>query len=185
METTGTTATRCACGRRMRPERAARVGACATCEGTGDGRARERGARFTLSDPQTPFRIAPDAARAVWGAAGVYGDAQRPCEHRGVCRHAPRTDVGIAYVWNARRGAYDYTPVGVTTPIPTHTRDRTPHARTAIGRRGGVCERCDKSRDEHPATCNYRPRIDAIAGDARAFVVDDVAAYVAAFRARA
>jgi hypothetical protein len=170
---------RCACGRRVRAERWARVGMCATCERVGDGRAAARTSDAARSDR-------PADARILWGACGVYGDAQRPCAHRGVCRHAPRTDVGIAYVWNARRGAYDYTPVGQTVPIPTHKHDATPHVRSYIGARAGVCERCDLLPEAHVdgGACTYRPRVDAIAGDARAFTVDDVDAYLKAFKAR-
>jgi hypothetical protein len=168
------------CGRTMRRATAERVGraACATCRGITSARTQAR----TSAETDAWTR---DDALAVWGTRGVYGASDAVCAHRGVCRHAPRTAFGIAYAWDHKRGAYNYTPLHQSARIPGA--ERTPlRMRYPIGRRAGVCERCDQPADAHTdgGACTYRPRVDAIAGDARAFAVDDVDAYVQAFRAR-
>lgn len=169
------------CGRTMRRTTAERIGraACATCRGAGDGRSKAR----TSADADAWTAL---DAYSRWGARGVYGASDADCQHRGVCRHAPRTAFGLAYAWDRKRGAYNYTPLHQTARIPGA--ERTPlRMRFPIGRRAGVCEVCDAPADGHAdadADHAYRPRVDAIAGDARAFKVDDVDAYIASFRAR-
>ena len=90
------------CGRRVRLTRvlAERGGACVRCAPLPGERARISTAR--TSDA---WKWTDDDALTVWGRAGTYTGARGR---------------SFGYVWNARRAAYDYIPVGITTRIPRH-----------------------------------------------------------------
>ena len=100
-------------------------------------------------------RTRKDARGDVYGGAWRLSDADAHTAHGARSVYAGR----FALAWCAREGAYHYAPLGATTRIPTH----------------------GNARQRHPMRVAQRNA----RADVRAFVVDDVNAYVRAFRARA